>query len=216
MTLTLTLVIIIITCLVSVAAFSNRRINDELIFYPPAITYDKQWYRFFSSGLIHADPIHLIFNMYAFYGFGTFVEGELATIFGTTGKIIYLVLYITALFFSILPTYTKHRDDSYYRALGASGAVSAIVFAAILLNPIGGIGHALVPGISIPGFVYGILYLVASSYMDKRGGGNINHSAHIFGALYGIAFMIVACYIFSNYAVLALFIEQIKAYLQSF
>ena len=214
--MTITLIIIIITVLVSIAAFSNQKILDDFIFYPPAVTYNKQWYRFITCGLIHADFGHLIFNMYAFYLFGKAVEDYFILIFQEKGKLLYLLLYLTSLFVCLLPTYSKHRDDGSYRSLGASGAVSAVIFAYIMLEPLTGIGIIFIPGISIPGFLFGILYLVISSYLDKRGGGGINHSAHLWGAIYGIAFLIVAAYLFSNYEVLQEFVYKVQTYLGRF
>ena len=216
MTFIITIIIIAITALVSVAAFNNEKIMNDLIFYPPSVTYDKQWYRFFSCGLIHADFMHLIFNMYAFYLFGRNVETAFDVIFMQKGKLLFLFLYITALAVCLLPTYSRHREDSYYRSLGASGAVSAVIFANIMLDPIGGMGLLFIPKLYIPGFIFGFLYLAISSYLDKRGGGNINHSAHIWGALYGIVFLIVAAYIFSDYPVLEAFMQKIKEFLGRF
>lgn len=217
MTLTITLIIVIITVLVSVSAFSNEKIMNDLIFYPPAVTHNRQWYRFFTCGFIHADVMHLAFNMYAFYLFGRNVEEYFALIFQEKGKILYLLMYILALFACLLPTYSRHKDDPHYRSLGASGAVSAVIFASILLEPERKIGLLfLPPELGLPGFIFGFLYLVISSYLDKRGGGNINHSAHIFGALFGIAFLIVAAYIFSDYRVLDTFIAKVTRWLQSF
>ena len=209
MELSITIVIIIITVLVSIGAFNNEKTMDELIFYPPAVTNRNQWYRFFSCGFIHADWGHLIFNMLALYLFGQKVELFFTSLFGNTGKILYLVMYITALAISVLPTYLKHKDDYHYRSLGASGAVSAVVFAAILFDPISGIGLFFIP-IFVAGFIFGFIYLLITSYLDKKGGGNINHSAHLWGSLYGIAFTIIAARIFSDEPVLANFLNQIR------
>lgn len=214
--MTITLIIIIITVLVSIAAFSNDKVYNDFIFYPPAVTYNKQWYRFLTCGLIHADVMHLVFNMYAFFLFGKIVENYFIMIFQEKGKLLYLLLYLSSLFVCLLPTYTKHKDDGSYRSLGASGAVSAVIFAYIILEPLTGIGIIFIPGISIPGFIFGILYLAFSSYLDKRGGGNINHSAHLWGALYGIAFLIAAGYLFSDYQVLAEFIRKVQTYISRF
>jgi membrane associated rhomboid family serine protease len=216
MTLTITIIIIIITVIVSISAFSNEKVLNDLIFYPPAVTQNRQWYRFFTSGLIHADVVHLAFNMYALYLFGRNVEEYFGLIFQEKGKVLYLIMYVLALLAALLPTYTRHKNDSHYRSLGASGAVSAVIFASILLEPERGIGFVFIPGVYIPGFLFGFLYLIISSYLDKRGGGNINHSAHIFGALFGIAFLIVMAYAFSDYRVLDTFITRVQRYLQSF
>ena len=214
MDLNITLAIIIITCLVSVPAFSSQKMIDDLIFYPPAIYRRNQWYRFFTCGFIHADWMHLAFNMIALYSFGNYIEDAFTQIFGGMGKLLYLILYITSLFFCLLPTYLKHRDNAYYRSLGASGAVSAIVFAFILLFPTEKVGIIFLPG--LPGFIFGILYLVISSVLANRGGSHINHSAHIWGAVYGIIFTIVAAFVLTPYNLPQLFLQQVQNYLSSF
>ena len=214
--MTITLIIIIITVLVSITAFSNDKIFNDLIFDPPAVTYNRQWYRFLTCGLIHANFFHLFFNMYSFYLFGDQVEASFNRIFQEKGRLLYLLLYITSLFACLLPTYFKHKTDNYYRSLGASGAVSAVIFVYIVLNPLQDLGLIIIPGFRLRAFIFGFIYLVVSSFLDKRGGGNINHSAHIFGALYGIAFLIVAANLFSDVHVLEEFIQQVRAYINSF
>src|SRR3954462_10713230 len=111
--MSITLIIIIITVLVSITAFSNEKIFNDFIFDPPAVTLKKQWYRFFTCGLIHADYGHLIFNMYAFYMFGESVERSFMLVFQEKGKLLYLLLYITALFACLVPTYLKHRTNGH-------------------------------------------------------------------------------------------------------
>ena len=192
MTISITLIIIIITCIISFTAFNSEKVFDDLIFYPPAISVHRQYYRFFTCGFIHANYIHLGLNMYALWMFGGIVENEFQWNFGTNGKWLYLLMYVSSLFFCLLPTYNKNKDNYNYRSLGASGAVSAVVFAFIFLDPLaelGPIGFTRI--LHLPGFVFGILYLVVSSYFDRRGGGNVNHSAHIWGAIYGISFLVV-------------------------
>jgi membrane associated rhomboid family serine protease len=209
MQLSITIIIIIITSLISFSAFSNEKLMDTLIFYPPAIHKNNQWYRFFSNGLLHADLTHLLFNMLSLYIFGRVVETQFGVIFGDKGNLLYLLMYILALAVCLIPTYNKNKDNYQYRSLGASGAVSAVIFASILLNPLMGMGLFFVP-VFIAAFLFGFIYLAVSSWLDRKGGGNINHSAHIFGALFGIGFMIVACRLFSGYPVLENFINQVK------
>jgi len=164
---------------------------------------------------------HLLFNMFALYIFGegristptgpvyVGLEYQFAQIFGQYGKLIYLAMYVFALAASIIPTYLKNKDNYHYRSLGASGAVSAVIFANILFNPLSGMGLFFIP-VYIAGFLFGIIYLVVSSWLDRKGQGTINHSAHIFGALFGIGFTIIACQAFAHYPVLQTFIDQIK------
>lgn len=211
MELSITLVIVIITSLVSLGGFNNRKIVDDLIFYPPAVTHRNQWYRFFSCGLIHADAAHLIFNMLSLYLFGRFVEEKFMEIFGSMGKIFYLGMYVLALIVSLLPTYFKNRENYHYRSLGASGAVSAVIFAGLLIAPYVEVGFFFIPPF-IPGFVFAPLYLIVSAILDKRQSDNINHSAHIWGALFGLAFLIVLGKFIGDYNAISEFISGIKYY----
>lgn len=215
--MSITLIIIIMTCIISFTAFNNGKVLDDLIFYPPAVTERKQYYRFFTCGFIHANIPHLLFNMYSFWIFGEYVEVRFMSIFGPNGKWLYLLMYISALFFCLLPTYLKNKNNYEYRSLGASGAVSAVIFAFIFLDPLQKLGLILLPrDFMIPGFIFGAIYLIISSYMDKRGGGNINHSAHIWGALYGIAFLIAAGFIFIQKNLALDFWEDVKLYILNF
>ena len=210
---TMTISIVLLTSVISFTAFSNEIVMDDLIFYPPAITNRNQWYRFITCGLIHADFLHLAFNMYSFYLFGDIVEKSFFTIFGEQGKLVYILLYITALIVSLLPTYIGHKNDYHYRSLGASGAVSAIIFAGIFLYPTLGMGIFPIP-FHIPGFIFGPLYLAVSYYLANKGQGNINHSAHIWGAIYGIVFLFITSRFMSEYDLLNNFINQVGNYLR--
>lgn len=214
MQLSITLSIIIVTVLVSLGGFSNQKIVDDLIFYPPAVTGRKQWYRFFTCGLIHADFGHLLFNMVSFYSFGPFVEKKFTDLFDEAGKWYYLIMYISALLISLLPTYLKNKNNQNYRSLGASGAVSAVVFACLLIAPDSEVGLIFIPFLRIPGFAFAPLYVLFSIMMERRGRGNINHSAHIWGALYGLAFVIIVCSIV-NYPIVQECIDKIQNYLSN-
>lgn len=186
--LTLTISIIILTCITSIMGFNNPRILNDLIFWPPAITKKHQYYRFITCGLIHADYIHLAFNMLTLYFFGRIMEVYYMGILGLP-KYYYLALYVGALIVSNLPTYFKHRNDYDYRSLGASGAVSAVVFAFILLKPWVAVYVFFLP---VPAIIYAVLFLAYSAYMSRKGGDNINHDAHFYGAVFGIVFTIIA------------------------
>ncbi|HEX8333038.1 MAG TPA: rhomboid family intramembrane serine protease [Segetibacter sp.] len=206
-----TLIIIILTAIISFTAFSNQKTINDLIFYPPAVSQQNQWYRFWSCALIHADIAHLAFNMFSLYMFGEMVEKAFEQIFPGTGKILYVALYLVSQFICLVPTYMKHKDDYSYRSLGASGAVSAVVFAGIFLYPTAKIGLFIIPPI-IPGFIFGPLYLVVSAMMAKKGGDNINHSAHIWGAIAGIVFLIIASYSMSTFDPIKYFISQVTGF----
>lgn len=210
--MTITLIIVIITSIISLIALRNPNLIEKLIFYPPAVSQHNQWYRFLSCALIHADPVHLFFNMVSFYSFGNFVEAYFNHYFGSAGPILYIALYVISQVLCLIPTYAKHKDDYYYRSLGASGAVSAVIFAGIFIAPLQKLGIILLP-ISMPGFIFGFVYLGITAYLDKRGAmAGINHSAHLFGALAGIGLLIVFGYAFSQHDFLGEFIVQIKDY----
>ena len=211
MQLSITIVIIIITVLISIGAFNNPKIENDLIFYPPAIREQKQWYRFFTCGFIHADASHLIFNMLSLFFFGPEVEKGFQQYFEDMGSWLYLIMYATSLFISLLPTYLKHQYDYNYRSLGASGAVSAVIFAGLMLTPLTKIYIFFIP-IGIPGFIFGPLYLLLTAYMERRGGDHINHSAHLWGALYGLAFIIVAGYA-AGHNIIGIFLASVLQYL---
>jgi membrane associated rhomboid family serine protease len=182
----ITLSIVIITTVISIAGFRNGKIVDELIFWPPAISKKNQYYRFITCGLIHADYMHLIFNMLTLYFFGTYMEAHYQGDLGLQ-KYYYLALYIGALIVSNIPTYIKHYNDYDYRSLGASGAVSAVLFSFILLGPW---QQILVLVFPVPAIIYGGLFLFYSAYMSRKGGDHVNHDAHFYGALFGVLFTI--------------------------
>ncbi|OJY88929.1 MAG: rhomboid family intramembrane serine protease [Sphingobacteriales bacterium 40-81] len=198
--MSITLTIIILTSIISIVAMSNAKMKGELIFWPAVIKNNNQYYRFLSYGLIHADYIHLSFNMLALYSFGVFVEDHLFSapyFFGARGKIFFLVMYVGALVVSTIPDYIKYKDIYGYTALGASGAVSAVIFAGIILQPNLPIRFMFIP-FDIPGYIFGILFLALSAYLAKKGTGNIGHVAHFFGALFGIAFTVIMVKAFST------------------
>ncbi len=211
---TITVIILAITCIVSFSAFSNEKLMDDLIFYPPAVTNRNQWYRFITSGFIHADIMHLAFNMYSFYLFGRMVEDAFIQIFGVKGKLIYILLYIIALVVCLLPTYLNNKDNYHYKSLGASGAVSAVIFAGIFIYPTMKMGLFLIP-VMVPGFVFGPIFLLLSAYLAKRGHGNINHSAHIWGGIFGIVFLIVCSQFLSDYRPVEMFVSQVSDYIRN-
>jgi membrane associated rhomboid family serine protease len=213
--MSITLLIIIVTVVISFIAMNNNDLMNKLIFHPYSIAKEpSQWYRAITCGLIHADIPHLAFNMFSFYMFGEMVEKYFELIFGQLGTFFYLLLYISSLAVCIIPTYLSHKTHYNYRSLGASGAVSAIVFAGIFLQPTMQIGFFIVPPI-IPGFVFGPIYLALTVYLSKKGPGAINHSAHLWGALYGLVFLIVTAKIAGmdgQADVLGSFIFQVKSY----
>lgn len=181
-----TVILIAANVILSIACFNNQELMAKLIMWPYGVKRYNQYYRFITSGFIHANWMHLIFNMFTLYFFGRVIENYFVTL-GLGGIVSYLFLYFLGLIISDLPTYFKYKDNYNYHALGASGAVSAVVFAAIVFSPWSSI---YVFFIKMSAFLYAVLYIWYSVYMAKRGGDNINHDAHLFGALFGLGFTI--------------------------
>lgn len=188
MTDSITLIIIGASALLSIVAFSDGRLFHNLLFEPFVIKARGQWYRFLTHAFIHANWPHLLVNMLVLYMFGRNVEVLLPMITGRPAVLHYMLLYVGGIVFSALPSYGRHVHDPMYRAVGASGAVSAILFAQILMLPTSEVYLFFIP-FPIPAWVFGLVYLGYSYYMDRRGGDNVAHDAHFFGALYGLLFM---------------------------
>ena len=186
----ITLLLIAATCVVSLVAFRTPSLLMRLILWPPAIDRHRQYDRLVTYGFIHADFWHLFFNMFTLFFFGQAVEQTFMVIFGAqTGILLYLLLYLGGIIISDIPTYFKHRNDPAYRALGASGGVASVVFSSILFYPTNDI--CLYGLLCIPGFILGVLYVLYSYYSGKRMGDNINHDAHLYGAVYGFVLSLV-------------------------
>ncbi|MGH8085413.1 MAG: rhomboid family intramembrane serine protease [Lysobacter sp.] len=181
----LTLILIAVTVLVSWLAFDRPKLLDRLILWPPAIDRQKQYDRLLTHGFIHADWQHLLFNMITLFFFGRIAEQVIGSMIGPIG---FLLFYLSAIVIAILPTYLRHRHDARYRSLGASGAVSAVLFAFILVQPWSLIFVFFLP---VPAIVYGAFFVGYSIWMDRQGGDNTNHNAHLSGAIYGVLFMLL-------------------------
>lgn len=176
-----TTAIIIITVIISLIAWQNRTLMGRLIFDPISINRFKQYDRFVTHGFIHADGMHLLFNMFTLYFFGRVIEQFYISRFGSLGFVGFYVLAIVA---AIIPTYLKNKNNSRYLGLGASGAVSAVLFSFILFAPWETLYFfGILP---IPAIVFAVLYTAYSIYADRRGTGNVNHSAHLYGAAFGV------------------------------
>ncbi|HWU53775.1 MAG TPA: rhomboid family intramembrane serine protease [Tahibacter sp.] len=178
-----TLILIGLTVAVSLAAFNDARLKQKLVLWPPAVRRHREYWRLLSYGLIHADGMHLFFNMFTLFFFGRQMEIYLTMKMGILGL---PLLYVGGLVASILPSYVKHQNDPNYYSLGASGAVAAVLFAGVLLQPGATIYVFFIP---MPALVFGIAYIAYSWYMDRQANDNINHSAHLWGAGFGLMFM---------------------------
>jgi membrane associated rhomboid family serine protease len=184
------IILVFITCAVSILAFNKPEYLLKLRFNAYEIQHKRQAYRFFTYGLVHADALHLFVNMYVLYNFGPWVEFFFNQYFQEKGTLFFVLLYISSLFASVIPSFEKHKNHGYYNAVGASGAISAIVFASILFDPLAPMGLLFLP-FHFPAVMFGIAYLIYSYYMAKKGNDSIGHDAHFFGALFGIMFTIL-------------------------
>ena len=180
----ITFSLIAINVIISLIGFSNTVFLEKAMMWPYRIKREKQYYRFITSGFIHADLVHLFFNMFSFFYFGSAIENYFAE-YGLGGNVSYILLYFAGMVIADLPSYVKNQDNYDYRALGASGAVSAVIFACILFNPWGTI---LIYFIPMPFIVFGFVYLGYCIYMSKRNIGHVNHDAHLWGSLFGLIF----------------------------
>lgn len=177
-------IIFVITIATSLWAFYNDNIYANMILHPYSVARKERMYTVITSGLIHNDWMHLFFNMLTYYFFAFNLERIL-------GHWQFGLLYVLSLILSDLPTIYKHKNDDWYNSLGASGAVSAVIFSSILFFPLRPLGFILIPGVQIPSFLFAILYLVYCNHASRQGRDNINHDAHLFGALSGMIITIV-------------------------
>ena len=159
--------------------------------WPYAEARRGEYHRWLTSGFLHGDYMHLLFNMITLYFFGESVELWFDVLFPGVGKTLFLFFYLISIVAASLATFYKYKDVQHFASIGASGAVSAVLFAAILLNPTMELGFMFLQGISIPGFIYGAFYLWYSSYAARRGGDGIDHTAHFYGAVFGFLFPLV-------------------------
>lgn len=181
--MTLTFLLIIVTVVISLLAWQQPKLLDALIYHGPAVSRG-QWWRLVTHGFIHADGAHLLFNMVTLYFFGRLIEQVLVMRIGAAG---FVLFYLAGIVMAILPSHFRHRQDARYRSLGASGAVSAVLFAFILLQPWAMLFVMFVP---LPAIVFAVLYIAYSVWADRRGQGNINHSAHLWGAAWGVGVLL--------------------------
>lgn len=174
----------------SVLAWQKPELLSKLLFNPYIVDQRKEYYRFVSSGFVHSDIPHLGFNLYVLYTFGEAIEIAFGELFGATWAFHFIALFVLGVIVSEVPTFFKHRKSPYYNSLGASGGVASVVFAFIFLFPKAEFSFLFIP-IGFPALLYGVGYLAYSSYQEKKNNDNINHSAHLWGSVFGVVYLIV-------------------------
>lgn len=189
MQMSATLIIIVLTCVISLIAFYQEGLMEDLAMYPYEIRTRHQYYRFLTNGFVHANWMHLFFNMYSFYWVGQAVEGILAQI--SSWHYMFPLYYGLGIVIPSIPYFFRHRFDPNRLAVGASGAVSACIFSIVLIEPWSPIWIFF---IKMPLILYGVVFLAISAYMANRDsgtGGGIAHGVHFWGAVYGFVFPII-------------------------
>lgn len=180
-----TIALVVITVLISAGGFNDNRIYDSLILWPKRMHNGREPYRLLTHGFIHADWVHLLFNMYTLYMIGVYDELEIGRL---NTPWLYVLLYLTGIIAAALPSFLNNRNDAWYRSLGASGGVAAVLFSTVYFSPWSELSFFGLRNLGIPSIVFALLYLAYSAYMSKRGKGNVNHNAHFWGAVYGFIF----------------------------
>lgn len=186
--MSITLIIIAVTAIVSYLAFKDYNLQNKLLLWPARMKGNVQeYYRFITSGFVHADMPHLIFNMITLYFFGDILEQFIVML---KGKSIYMIImYLSAIVVSSIPSYFKNTDHYGYRSLGASGGVSALVFGMVYVAPWENLYLFMI--IPVPAILFAVLYIAYCIYLDKKKADNINHNAHLWGSIYGFIYMLL-------------------------
>lgn len=180
----ITYLLIAATILVSYLCFKDHSLFNKLSFIPYRVVKNNEWYRLITHGFVHADYTHLLVNLFTFWSFGTYMEQVFAV--NGFGWIAYLALYFGGMVIASVYDIIKEKRNPNFISIGASGAVSAVLFTSIFFNPWGKIlFFAVLP---IPGIIFGFIYLAYCQYMAKQAGDHINHNAHFYGAVYGFVF----------------------------
>ncbi len=186
----MTNIIIAITVLVSIVAMQRHDIMARLQFNAYLMKHGNEWHRSITHALVHAGWLHLFVNMWVLWNFGAVAEEFFSAYRGDLGVMLYVLLYVGGVLFSTLPAYRKHQDNFSYNAVGASGAVSAVLFSSIYFMPTMGIYVMFIP-IAIPAFVIGPLYLAYEWYQHRNSNDNVAHDAHFWGAAFGFALSVL-------------------------
>jgi membrane associated rhomboid family serine protease len=205
----MTYILIAFTALISITAFRNQEWFSKLQFNAYQVYHRKELHRLLTHGFLHANWTHLIVNMLVLYFFGPIVEQIMRQYLSDAmqgwSMLIYMFFYFAAIIVATLVSLYKNKDNVWYNSVGASGAVSAVIFFYIFFNPWEKIYfYGILP---VPGIVMGVLYLVYGHYMSRKGTDNVNHDAHIVGALFGFIFPL-----FINYHLISVFVNKLLSF----
>lgn len=204
----ITIAIIVITALVSFVAFSNTDVMERFLLYPYKMRNNNELERLITHTLLHSGIFHLAFNMLALYSFGVNVENVFVQIFGIYGRLLYLLMYVLSGIAAGLPDLVFQKNNYSYKSLGASGAVSGVIFSSILFFPTSGISIMFLP--SMPAYIFAPLFIVVSLILSRTMEGQINHLAHVVGAVTGFLITIGLCYA-KGINIISYTIQQINA-----
>lgn len=207
--MSVTILLIIFISLVTYFAWQKDALQQKLLFHPYSVKHRNEYYRFITGGFVHSGWLHLFFNMFTLYFFGQFLEMLFQQMFGSEGFAYLLILFLFGVIVSDIPTFMKYKDAPHYRSVGASGGVASVLFASIMFFPANDL--CLYGIICIPGFILGPLFLIYSYYQGQRMADNINHDAHFYGALFGVAFSF-----FVDPGVFGRFIDQVVTYVNNY
>lgn len=201
--MSVTIIIIVATVVASLVAFRDGNFRSKWIHNPYTVYHRKEYWRLLTSGFIHADYLHLFFNMYAMYLFGEVVEAYFGYFFGEKAGVYFLGLYLSGIVVANLPDLIQKKNQSYFNSLGASGGVSSIVFCSVILMPLNKLMMFPIP-IPMPAYIFAAIYIAYSIYMEKRQMDNVNHMAHLWGGVWGVAFIA-----FTKFETIPAFYQQI-------
>ena len=181
--------LMIVIGLVTYVAWKQPELHAKLMLNPYQTVQQKQYWRLLTSGFVHNNPMHLFLNLFTLFFFGAAIERIFNVYFPQAGALLFILLFVTAVIVANVPTLIKHRNNPHYNSLGASGGVSALVLAFVLFDPLRDL--CLYAIICLPGYILGAIFIVYSIIMGKRGRDNINHDAHLWGAIYGVIFVLL-------------------------